>query len=191
MRARSNPSANCHVRYLIRRDIGQTLAILQKASCYAYSPKRLCRLISSREETAFVAEHNTTGRIAGFLLFESNMIADLCVSKTAQGRDVGSRLISESRRILLRSKPDFKYVDMYVSERAWEMQVFLHQQHGFNRVRGADMPHGEVFSWPPQDEEDVAYLMSDRPIVPPVPSAEQLIATANRITSFLGSGDLY
>src|SRR3989344_1673298 len=145
MRARSNPSANCHVRYLIRRDISQTLAILQKVSCYAYSPKSLCRLISSREETAFVAEHNTTGRIAGFLLFESNMIADLCVSKTAQSRDVADRdvegrLISEARRILLRSKPDFKYLDMYVSERAWEMQVFLHQQHGFNRARGAAMP---------------------------------------------------
>jgi ribosomal-protein-alanine N-acetyltransferase len=162
-----------HIRWMIRRDMGEVLEIEGESFEFPWIDEDFIRCLRQRNCIGMVAEHE--GRVAGFMIYELHKnrihVLNFAVARAYRRRGVGSQMVA--KLIAKLSCQRRTRVVLEVRETNLEAQLFF-RENGF---RATSVLHNHYADTP----ED-AYLMqyryhSERPA---------MAETGNRITRLAG-----
>ena len=140
----------CHIRWGIRRDMPEVLAIESEVFAYAWSEDDFIRCLRQRNCIQMVAERNES--VVGFVVYELHKtrlhILNLAVDPTYQRQRVGAQLVN---KLLLKLSPQRRSrIMLEVRETNLGAQLFFRAM-GF---RAISVLH-EFY----EDTDEDAYLM--------------------------------
>ena len=140
----------CHIRWGIRRDMPEVLAIESEVFAYAWSENDFIRCLRQRNCIQMVAERNES--VVGFVVYELHKtrlhILNLAVDPTYQRQRVGAQLVN---KLLLKLAPQRRSrIMLEVRETNLGAQLFFRAM-GF---RAISVLH-EFY----EDTDEDAYLM--------------------------------
>jgi ribosomal-protein-alanine N-acetyltransferase len=161
--------ARVHIRWMIRRDMPEVLAIERESFEFSWSEDEFIRCLQQRNCIGMVAEHDD--RVVGFMIYELNKtrihVLNFAVAAACRRRGVGSQMVAK-----LVSKLSSQ-ITLEVRETNLAAQLFFRSQ----RFRAVSVLR-QYYDDTPED----AYLMQyrHRPETIPIESA------ANRISRLAG-----
>jgi [ribosomal protein S18]-alanine N-acetyltransferase len=162
-----------HIRWMIRRDMGEVLQIERESFEFPWVDEDFIRCLRQRNCIGMVAEHE--GRVAGFMIYELHKtrihVLNFAVDEAYQRRGVGSQMVA--KLIAKLSSQRRSRIVLEVRETNLSAQLFF-RENGF---RAVSVLHG-YYADTPED----AYLMQYRY------RAEKpaLVEFGNRITRMAG-----
>jgi [ribosomal protein S18]-alanine N-acetyltransferase len=84
-----------HIRWMIRRDMGEVLSIEQRSFEYAWSEEEFIRCLRRRDVIGMVAEKNE--KVVGFMIYELHKdridLLNFCVSPSCLRMGIGTELM--------------------------------------------------------------------------------------------------
>jgi ribosomal-protein-alanine N-acetyltransferase len=91
----AKPHTPVHIRWMIRRDMPEVLAIEERAFEFPWSEEDFIRCLRQRNCIGMVAEHNE--RVVGFMIYELHKnrlhILNFAVAEPLRRRGIGSQMI--------------------------------------------------------------------------------------------------
>jgi [ribosomal protein S18]-alanine N-acetyltransferase len=162
-----------HIRWMIRRDMGDVLEIERESFEFPWDDEDFIRCLRQRNCIGMVAEHE--GQVAGFMIYELHKtrihVLNFAVARAYQRRGVGSQMVA--KLIAKLSVQRRSRVVLEVRETNLAAQLFF-RENGF---RAVSVLHG-YYADTPED----AYLMQHRYRLERAP----MIDSRNRISRMAG-----
>ena len=116
-----------HIRWMIRRDMPEVLAINP-----TNIEKDLWELLDRRNVVGMVAEHQETGNVVGFMIYELCktflQVAHFCVKPELNGQGIGKRMVEKLQNKVNEKR---RIVRFNVPEHRVDIQLFLKAQGFF------------------------------------------------------------
>ena len=174
MKARHETAVAVQIRWLIRRDMPEVLAIEAASFEYAWTEEDFLCCLRQRNCIGMVAEHR--GRIVGYMIYElchkRLRLLNFAVAAEARRQRVGMQLI---RRLTEKLSQQRRHeIMLEVRETNLPAQLFF-QRMGFKAL---GVLHDRY-----EDTTEDAYLM--RYLLPECEAAQAAFKPTNRITPFL------
>lgn len=161
-----------HIRWMIRRDMNEVLAIESQSFEFPWSEDDFIRCLRQRNCIGMVAEHDE--RVVGFMIYELHKsrlhILNFAVSESFRRRSVGRQMVEKLLGKLSQQRRE--QILLEVRETNLSAQVFFREQ-GF---RAISVLHDFY-----EDTAEDAYLMQYR-----CPEAGEAGFPVNRITRLAG-----
>jgi ribosomal-protein-alanine N-acetyltransferase len=173
MRTEQEQEVRVHIRWMIRRDMPEVLAIERQNFEFAWSDEEFVRCLRQRNCIGMVAEHED--RVVGFMIYELHKtrihVLNFAVGGEFQRRGVGSQMVA--KLIAKLSTQRRSRITLEVRETNLPAQLFF-RENGFRAVA---VLHG-FYDDTPED----AYLMQYRYRPEKMPAVEPV----NHITRLAG-----
>jgi ribosomal-protein-alanine N-acetyltransferase len=148
-----------HIRWMIRRDMVEVLAIERESFAKPWSEVDFIRCLKQRNCIGMVAERDE--RVVGFMVYElhrqSLLLVNLAVAADCRGQDVGSQLVDKLRSKLTVERR--RELGVVVAEDNLNAQLFF-RGHGFRATEVLREYFDEVE--PPLDAYRMVYRVKSR-----------------------------
>jgi ribosomal-protein-alanine N-acetyltransferase len=173
-RAAQNELVRVHIRWMIRRDMGEVLRAEQLSFEYSWTEEDFLRCLRQRNCIGMVAEHND--RIVGFMIYELHKtrlhVLNFAVAPSYRRAGIGAQMVTKLIGKL--SSHRRAKITLAVRERNLPAQLFFRSQD-FRAVR--------VLRNYYEDSGEDAFLMEFR-MGGPVEEAEPFDVPVNRIAQY-------
>ena len=174
MNVQGKQELSTHIRWMIRRDMPEVLAIENLSFEFPWSEEDFIRCLRQRNCIGMVSEHEE--QVVGFMIYELHRnrlhVLNFAVHPDARRRNVGTKMISKLMGKLSPQRRD--RIMLEVRETNLFAQIFF-RNLGFRAI--------SVLRDFYDDTVEDAYLMQFRQTAPAV---ERIGASVNRITKLAG-----
>ena len=172
MQTEQKQEIRVHIRWMIRRDMGEVLHIEQKSFEFPWVDEDFVRCLRQRNCIGMVAEYGE--RVVGFMIYELHKsrlhVLNFCVDPAYQRRGIGSQMVAKLIGKL--SSQRRLRILLEVRETNLAAQLFF-RENGF---RAISVLHGYY-----EDTPEDAYLMQYR-----YQPEKVVVESGNRATRMAG-----